>query len=255
MYKPELNEHIERINFLTGYVVNESPKYKAIMDGSSYDSLPEGWNIKEAEGDNEPKDSSSPADPAAAPVGQASSSPAPASPSSATPTPVDNNSPVPASSAPVSPDPAVSSAPAPVQEPISAVPQPIQPPQPAVPSADELQKKVLEYQLEAMKNMSRKIEELEGMVGGLNSQLATFSAEVEKVKEPTDVEKFDERKLDSHPYYYNLNDLWNNNTFQGRMDTMNSKGIVRTKDGGYQADFDQLPKLSQYEVRDSFDAV
>jgi len=244
MQKPELNEHIQKMLYKSKYVINESPIYRAVMDDKSFDPIPEGWNMKEAEGAISPASGQTSAstapDPAAQPVGTAA-------PTQPTPDPAAAPQGTATTAAPA-PEPVPSPAPA-----MDATSAPIAPAPDLGPSKEELQKKVMEYQLDAMRGMSRKMDELEGLVLSLNSQLAQFSKEVEKVKEPTDVEKFDNRKMDSHPYYFNLNDMWNNNTFQGRMDSMNSKGIVKTQDGGYMADFDQLPKLSPYEVKDSFD--
>jgi hypothetical protein len=112
------------------------------------------------------------------------------------------------------------------------------------------EKKVLELQLDALKKMSYKIEDLGNVVDSLNKRMEMFSNEVENVKEPSDKEKFDNRKLDSHPYFYNLNDLWDGNNFKNRMDQF-SKGYVKTEDG-YVADFDDLPKLAPHEVKASF---
>lgn len=239
MQKTQLNEHIKKMLYKSEYVISESPIYRAVMDDKSFDPIPEGWNMKEAEGAISPASgqtsASSAPDPAAQPVGTA----APTQPT-----------PDPAAAPQGNATPAAEPAPSPA--PPTAAPSPVAPAPDLGPTKEELQKKVMEYQLDAMRGMSRKMDELEGLVLSLNSQLAQFSKEVEKVKEPTDVEKFDNRKLDSHPYYFNLNDMWNNNTFQGRMDSMNSKGMIKTEDG-YMADFDQLPKLSQYEVKDSFD--
>lgn len=245
MKKPELREHIEKMLYKSRYVVNESPIYRAVMDGASFDGIPEGWNMKEAEGaqPSGSTQSSTTPDPAATPVGTAAPTP---------PTPDPAAAPQ-GTAAPAASTPSPSPSPAPTTPPMAAA-VPAQPQPDLNKAKEDLQKQVMEYQLQAMRGMSQKIEQLEGLVGNLNSQLSQFSKEVEKVREPTDVEKFDGRKQDSHPYYYNLNDLWNNNTFQGRMDTMNTKGIVKTE-GGYMADFDQLPKMTDYEVKNSFDKI
>lgn len=244
-----LNEHINKLLYKSNYIVSESPIYKAVLDNENFDPMPDMKEAAPAVGDEKEPDAVAPTpptpDPAATTAPAGSLTPAPPAPTpEPTPAPA---APAPASAAPMPSPQGMDVSPAPAA--------PVEPPMPPAPDKDELEKKVMELQLDAMKKMSAKIQELEAMVGGLNSQLADFSDEVEKVKDPSDVEKFDERKLDSHPYYYNLNDLWNNNTFQARMDDMNTKGIVKTKDGGYQADFDAMPKMNQFQVKDSFDAI
>jgi hypothetical protein len=234
MSKQSLNERIDRINYMAGYVVNESPQYRPIMDDSSFDSIPEEWRMKEADA------------PAQSPEPAPTSTPAPASGATATP---------PAAAAPATPPPAPEP---PMPQPDVSMPEPMAPPMPepapVQANTDQLQNDVMRLQLDAMKKMTEKIEQLESLVTSLNSQQAQLHDEVEKVKDPSDVEKFNERKQDSSPYYFNLNDMWNGNTFQGRMDNFNSKGIVKTEDG-YVADFDQLPRLSPYEVKNSFEQI
>jgi hypothetical protein len=109
----------------------------------------------------------------------------------------------------------------------------------------------MKLQLDALKKMSDKIEDLGGAVDSLNQRMVIYGDEVEKVREPSDMEKFENRKIDSSPYYYNLNDLWDKDNFKARMDQF-SKGYVKTEDG-YVADFDDLPKLAPHEVKASFD--
>jgi len=239
----DLRKQIDRINYIAGYVVNESPQYRPIMDDSSFASMseaPEAPPATQQTPDNTP----------------AMSSPAPAQATGST---------TPSAAMPAEPI-APSPTPAPVVEPVSAapaLPEPMmsEPPVPSIdpnpsnnPSNEELQKQIMTFQLDAMKKMSQKIDQLEGLLSSLNAQQAELHSEVEKVKDPSDVEKFEHRKEDSSPYYFNLNDMWNGNTFQGRMDNFNSKGIIKTKDG-YVADFDQLPKLSSFEVKDSFEQI
>ncbi len=235
-----LKEQVDKMLYKSSYIISESPTYKSILEDAVFDEIPEA----EAPAPEEnPMPSSAPAT-STPPQSNAAPAASPAPTSDAMP-PV-APSPAPAPTTSPAPAPEVSAAP-----PMGAT-NGFSEPAPVVDEKEEMQKEVMRLQIEAMKQMSAKITEMESVVDGLNAQLAEFSKEVDKVKEPTDIEKFQERKLDSHPYYYNLNDLWNNNTFQARMDGMNSKGITKTDDG-YVADFDQLPKLSQYEVKNSFD--
>lgn len=247
MAKGDLRKQIDRINYIAGYVVNESPTYRPIMDSSSFDSIPEEFHMKEADA-TAPSPEPAAAMPSPTPSGATGASP---TLSAISPMPSTDAAPtMPAAPAPEMPQ---ASTPPPMPEPPPMQPEPMAA-APMEPSAEDLQKEVMRFQLDAMKKMSQKIDQLEGIVSSLNSQQAELHSEVEKVKDPSDVEKFAERKQDSSPYYFNLNDMWNGNTFQARMDNFNSKGITKTEDG-YVADFDQLPKLSQYQVKDSFEQI
>lgn len=239
MAKGDLRKQIDRINYIAGYVVNESPTYRPIIDSSSFDSIPEEFHMKEADA------APSTPEPAATPV-PTSGATAPSSPLS---TPAADAAPMPSAPAPEMPQ----ASPPPMPEPPPMQPEPMAA-APVEPSAQDLQKEVMRFQLDAMKKMSQKIDQLEGVISSLNAQQAELHSEVEKVKDPSDVEKFAERKQDSSPYYFNLNDMWNGNTFQARMDNFNSKGIIKTDDG-YIADFDNLDKLSPYQVKDSFEQI
>lgn len=244
----DLKKQIDRIMYVSGYVVNESPKYRPIIDETSFDSMPEGWNMKEAEA---PAPEALANTPPAAPTSGATASPATASPVASTPAP-----------AAPSPEPAAASTSIAPELPKADVTPEVTPHSsdgnqqgsPMGQDKDQLQRDLMKFQLDAMKKMSQKIDQLESFIDGLNAQQAKLYSEVEKVKDPSDAEKFAERKEDSSPYYFNLNDMWNDNVFQGKMDNFNSKGIVKTKDG-YIADFDTLPKLNSYEIKNSFEAI
>jgi len=252
---------IDRINYVSGYVINETPKYRPLIDDSSFDSAPEGWNMKEAEGDPTAPEAGSPesllpATPVAPTSG--ATDPTAATPAAATP---------PAPAAPETPSiapelPAVSPTPLDTQAGDTQGGDPTigssfgldGPTKPTTQDTDQLQNELMRFQLDAMKKMSQKIDQLEGVIDSLNAQQAQLYKEVDNVRDPSDVEKFANRKDDSSPYYFNLNDMWNGNTFQARMDNFNSKGIVKTNDG-FVADFDQLPKMTSYQLKDSFEQI
>lgn len=243
--KRSLQEHLERMKYVSKYQINETPKYKSLVGDSEFDTLPE-YLMREADAapsgatgnDASISQEALPDPTAAAPEGQpepTAAAPAPTGDQAATqpqaelPAPegdtnVDITTPQP------TPDPMATAAPEPEPTP---------------------EKKVMELQLDALKKMSYKIEDLGNAIDSLNQRMQIYSDEVEEVREPSDKEKFDNRKLDSHPYYFNLNDLWDNNNFKARMDQF-SKGYVKTEDG-YVADFDDLPKLAPHEVKASFD--
>lgn len=234
MAKRTLQEQIDRIKFINKYVINETPKYKSLVGGTGSDQLPE-YLMKEADAEAEaaptgptpeelpnstaPATPAAPADPAATPATPA--------PTGATPT-----TPAPAAETPL-PEPQVMPAPVPA------------------PPVESPEKKVAELQLAALTKMSAKIDDLGAAIDSINGRMEVMGDEVDEVREPSDMEKFDNRKVDSSPYYFNLNDLWKDNNFKSRMDQF-SKGYVKTEDG-YVADFDDLPKLSPHEVKASFD--
>lgn len=246
--KKSLREHLERMKYVSAYAINETPKYKELMGEAGIDGLPE--YLKEAPSGDTANATQAAQTPAAGnlpplpdenPAGGATTTPE--SPPSATP--VANTS-----GAPTNPEGSTNvdiSTTAPAEQP------PSEQPAPAVPemSPDQKQNQVMELQLDALRKMSYKIEDLGSVVDSLNKRMEIYSDEVEKVREPSDMEKFDDRKIDSSPYYYNLNDLWDNNNFKSRMDQF-SKGYIKTEDG-YIADFDDLERLPDHMVKASFD--
>jgi hypothetical protein len=245
-HKKSLREHLERMKYVSGYAINETPKYKSLVGGSEFDSLPE--YLREAPtGDTAPDAAPAGLPPlpdanAGTPAPDASGAPAggmPATPPSVAP--VNTGAPAPETSTNVD---ITTTAPAeqlPTEQPIA----------PPVETPEMLQQKAMELQLDALRKMSFKIEDLGSAVDSLNQRMEIYSDEVDKVREPGDMEKFENRKVDSSPYYYNLNDLWKGDNFKARMDQF-SKGYVKTEDG-YVADFDDLPKLPIHQVKASFD--
>ena len=257
--KKSMHEQIERMKYVSKYTINETPKYKSLVGDSGMDVLPE-YLMKEAPA---PAD-----DPNAAPDAGG----APAAPDAGLPLPDaapdaaggDAGLP-PMPDAPAGDSTAAAPAPAaaPAEPPQSNTNVDIttaQAPstQPDAMGADPMgaapiespEKKVMELQLDALRKMSTNIEDLGATVDSLNQRMEMYSQEVEKVREPSNNEKFENRKNDSSPYYFNLNDLWKDDNFKARMDQY-SKGYVKTEDG-YVADFDDLPKLAPHEVKASF---
>lgn len=125
-------------------------------------------------------------------------------------------------------------------------------PMPEEPSIEEKQNEIIKLNISAMEKMQRVIDGLENTVTSLNSRIGELSSDVEEVREPKNVEKLMNRKEDSHPFYYNLNDMWAGNSFQARRDVDNIKGIKKLEDGSYIADFDDLPKHNTQEISNSF---
>lgn len=125
-------------------------------------------------------------------------------------------------------------------------------------SKDEVQDQILKLQLSAMDKMHSALDEIKRSNDDLHKrnmelelQLSSLNKDVEEVREPTNIEKLDSKKNDSHPFYYGLNDMWVNNAFQARMDQDDlGNGIRQLEDGTYVAEFDDLPKLSEKELND-----
>jgi hypothetical protein len=116
---------------------------------------------------------------------------------------------------------------------------------------DQVQNDILKLNISAMAKMQNVINDLDLTIEKLNMKVNAYGAEVEEVREPTNVEKLVAKKEDSHPYNYNLNDLWNGNSFQARMEVEN-KGITQLEDGTYEANFDDIAKHTDQEVMHSF---
>ena len=120
-------------------------------------------------------------------------------------------------------------------------------------NSDQVQNDIIRLNVSAMQKMHGKMEQLDKTVNSLNAKLAELNADVDEVKEPTNVEKLISRKEDSYPYYFNLNDMWGNNSFQARRKANNDDGIIKLEDGSYVANFDDLPHYTDQEVKKSFD--
>lgn len=266
--KQSIQEHLERMKYVSKYTINETPKYKTLVGDSGMDALPE-YLMKEA-APPEPDANAAPApDAGGAPLPDANAA-APA-PDAAGGAPADSLPPLPdmAGGGGGATAPAANAAPAPAAAPpappapntnVDITTAPSTQPEPMMGGEDQMgvgggvdspEKKVMELQLDALRKMSSTIEDLGSSIDSLNQRMEIYSNEVDKVREPSDLEKFENRKVDSSPYYYNLNDLWKDDNFKSRMDQF-SKGYVKTEDG-YVADFDDLPKLAPHEVKASFD--
>ncbi len=266
--KKTLQENLERMKYVSKYIISETPKYKSLVGNSGMDVLPE-YLMKEAPAPEEnPADAGTPPADGAAPAADASGLPplpdaggadAPAADASGLPALPDmsggggGGAPAPAAPAPAA-APAVPPAPSPSASNTNVDITTAQPDAEmggAPVGGESPEKKVMELQLDALRKMSATMEDLGANIDSLNQRMEVYSSEVDKVREPSDQEKFENRKIDSSPYYFNLNDLWKGENFNSRMDQF-GKGYVKTEDG-YVADFDDLPKLAPHEVKASFD--
>jgi hypothetical protein len=125
-------------------------------------------------------------------------------------------------------------------------------------SVDEIQNEIIKHNIAAMKAIHDKIESLNVSVETLNNTIATLGSEVEEVKEPTNAEKLMSKKESSYPYYFNLNDFWKDNWFEQKNMGENSsqiKGVVELPDGTFIADFDDLSRISDADLKKSFDKL
>lgn len=132
------------------------------------------------------------------------------------------------------------------------------PTEPAEPSADEqredIQNQLIKLQLTAIEQMNDKMKMMDMTMDEMKGLVSRLNQDVEEVREPTNVEKVAERKQDSHPYYYRLNDLWQGNAFQARLDDGKTGefGMKQLEDGTYVADFDDFPQLNDLDIKKSF---
>ena len=258
--KTSLNEHLARIKFVSKHVLGEA-KYNPVFEMDVDDELdmtqlggpqpvgPNDSNVMEADDDEEIT-----ADQLDDPTG-AEGAVGDGFPGEGPEPPVDSGA---AEQVADVPDAGMED---PMADPMAADPMGGDPAMatPAVPSADEqreeLQNSLIKLQVSALEQMNSKMQMMDVTMGELKGVMGQLSQDVEEVREPTNVEKVAARKEDSHPYYYRLNDLWQGNTFQARMDgseTEGEYGMKQLEDGTYVADFDSFPELNDMDLKKSF---
>ena len=215
-----LNEHLEKIKYRVAYKISESPRYKPLVGMDEvFDEMPE-IVTNEAEGDvNTP-----------APENQMTGDTAM------------NNQVNPETPVPAFDEKTNTEAPA---ENISMSMD-------AENQVNDLQNEIIKHNIEAMKSIHSQLDNLNSLVQGLNSKIETLNADVEEVREPTNSEKLMNKTQVSYPYYFNLNDIWSGNWFEGKRSEENEKGIRKLPDGSFIADFDDLPQASKTDVQNSF---
>lgn len=225
--KNSINEHIDRIKFVTNYSINEA-KYTLIDNLEEDDGVPEEiWTDPKSVSPVPVQEDEPQMDNEGLPVEE------PASVESE----MDVEAPV-ADQTGVEMDASV-----PMEEPM---------PEPEQPSVDQIQNDILKTSVSAMQKMNDQLKSLENTLGSLNHKFDNLDKEVEEVREPTNVEKLVARKEDSHPFYMNLDDMWDGNSFQARREVEDSHGIKKLDDGSFVAEFDTLPKYNEQEIKDSF---
>lgn len=221
-------EYLRKFRHRAGYVINESPKYRPLVsDGEEFDEIPVLTNEAGEQEDAEKQGQVPPAPSNAVPQGaDTPETPVPAFDAEAGGDPMAN----PMGGAPVDP----MAAPAPENQ------------------VDDLQNEIIKHNIEAMKSIHDQLELLNSTIQGLNSKVDSLNADVEEVREPSNAEKLMNKTSVSYPYYFNLNDLWQDNWFEQKRGAEMEKGIKELPDGTYVADFDDLPQKSKTDIQNSF---
>ena len=217
-------EHLRKIMYRTNYKVNESPRYRPLVnDGEEFDEIP----MLEA-GDQEdapiPGGGEVPTEPTLDEPMNAGGTPVPAFDSGST-------------------------------EMGGGVPgEPMPPANPEM-EVNTIQNDIIKHNIEAMKGIHDELKSLENSVNGLNAEFQKLNADVEEVREPTNSEKLMNKSKVSYPYYFNLNDFWDGNWFSQQREKELSKGIKEMPDGTFVADFDDLPQASKTDIQNSFSEI
>jgi len=260
-----INEQINKLKYRFNYQISETPKYKAIIDDDmNFDDIPVGANatqdnqsipnnggipdvyLDEQGNEDEPDVVTAPSN---APVPETGNAPElePITPEEEIPL-----------EEPVAPEEEL-----PIEEPIpdEGLPQEEPIPGDGLPQEDQtqdinkMQNEIIKHNIEAMKSLKDKLDDLESLNGQLNNELQTLNMKVKEVEEPTNVEKFMTKKEVSYPYYFNLNDFWDDNWFDKQRVVAEEKGIRELPDGTFIADFDDLPQNNSMDVDDSFNTI
>ena len=242
-------QHINELLYRMNYKVNESPRYRPIMEkDEQFDKLPEMYN--EADGLPAPE------------IGN--KKPLDTDPSTEAPILNDPNAGAPA---PPQPD-ATGGTPPPATPPIDMNAPPTDQPmaqspemplggdamgmQPPTPKVDDIQNDIIKSNLAAMEAIHNQLLGLNSTVDELNQKMVLLSSDVEEVREPTNTEKLMNKGQVSYPYYFNLNDMWSGNWFNEKRQEEGEKGMKKLEDGTYVADFDDLPQHSKIDIEKSF---
>lgn len=244
-----INEHVDKIKYRFGYQISETPKYKQVIDDSmEFDEVPEVIHatqdgqpmpnagggtdayLEEQGGEEEienVEDTPEEENNEELPVTEPSNAPAPKNVGDVPDE--ENNTPPESEEEPEQQD--------------NTNPEK---------EANQIQNDIIKHNIDAMKSLQSKIEDLEKINSDLNNKLSTLDAEVDEVKEPTDAEKLMTKKDVSYPFYFNLNDFWQGNWFEKQREKAEEKGIRQLEDGTYVADFDDLQIDSPMDIDDSF---
>lgn len=249
--KNPLKEHLEKIKYRVNYTISETPKYKPVIeDDMEFDEVPINIHMTQ---DGQPMPNTGGSDAYLEEQGNEDEIPAPQGPKEpAEP----SNAPAPDQEEDIPED-------EPEGEPMD---EPIEPEggEPEIPEdipvepeedVDQIQNDIIKHNIEAMKSIHSKLEDLENINAQLNSQLGALNSKVKEVEEPTNAQKLMSKKDVSYPFYFNLNDFWKDNWFDQQRDKLHEKGIRELPDGSYIADFDDLPTPNDMDIEDSFNSI
>ena len=252
-----LAEHLRKIKYRVGYKINETPKYRPLVnDNEEFDAVPDsiyatkdGQPVPTSQGlTNEAGDQED------APKPEGQEPPAPSND-------VPQNTDAPQAGAPVdAPVPAFDKTGGNDQlapegdAPVNPMGDDMNTPDPSQ-EVNRMQNDIIKHNIEAMKSIHDQLESLNATVQELNAQSKILSANVEEVREPTNTEKLMSKKNVSYPYYFNLNDFWNGNWFTEQREKEHERGINELPDGTFVADFDDLPQKSKIDVQNSFNEI
>ena len=256
--KNPLSEHVEKMLYRSNYSINETPKYKPIIeDGEEQDDLPveiyntldgqpmpnvagtdayleeEDDNVDELPGAAE----LAPKDPVAEPTNAAG-------PGMEDVPPAEEPIPEPEAEADAEIDAELGVEP-PAEEPVAEPEE----------NVDEIQNEIIKHNIAAMQQIHSKLEDMEKLNMDLMSQIDQLGAKVKEVEEPTNTQKLMAQKDVSYPYYFNLNDFWKGSFFEQQRNEANEKGMKQLPDGTFIADFDDLPIPSKTDIEDSFNKL
>ena len=239
-------EHLRKIKYRIGYSINESPRYQALEnDNDEFDTIPV---VGYATEDGQP-----------VPQSQSFSSIYEAGEQEDSPTAQEKDSREPTNAEEPNIDEPNPDSPTPAfddegddlnepEQPMGDVELQTNPQQ----QVDGIQNEIIKHNIEAMKSIHTELESLNSMVQTLNNKLGELNADVEEVREPTNVEKLMKKTEVSFPFSYNLNDLWKDNWFEKRREEEIQRGIRKLPDGTYVADLDDLPQKSKIDIQNSF---
>lgn len=237
-------ENLRKFKYRVDYKVNESPKYRPLVnDGEEFDNVPLTNEAGEQEDAMKPEGNVPPAPSNDQPMNADAPTPAFDKTGGETQLPPASNSPA----NPMGADPMMDNQ---GVDPMGA--NPMGADMNAQPQVDSIQNDIIKHNIEALKSIHDKMESLDMAVQGLNGKIEALNADVEEVREPTNTEKLMSKKNVSYPYYFNLNDFWNGSWFNEQRMKENEKGINELPDGTFVADFDDLPQKSKMDVQNSF---
>lgn len=232
-----LDEQLRKIQYYTYYKINESPRYRPLVDsGEEFDEVP---TLTNEAGDQEMAEKPGGGE---TPIEPSNDQPIPGEP----PVPeFDKNAEPPVAGG----EPAMAGAEPPVP---GAEPMPGTDPAQEV---DSIQNDIIKHNIEAMKSIHDTLQSLDNSVKSLNSRVQELNADVEEVREPTNSEKLMSKKNVSYPYYFNLNDFWDGNWFTENRKKELNNGIQELPDGTFAADLDDIPEQSKIDIQDSFNKI